>query len=460
MTISAETNKVIYTGNGATTVFPYTFKILDDDEITVQSRVTATGVITTLVKTSDYTVSGVGEAAGGNITLLDATDSPTGTKLILTRSMPQTQTVDLAEFDAFPAETIEEQFDRAVMIAQEQQEQIDRTIKLDSSITGVTPTITGTPVANTMIVVNAGATGFEFASTADIGTYIFGSGAGILAQTSTGVSTVRTLTGTSGEITVANGAGTAGNPTFSLPTALTFTGKTVTGGTFASPTITTPTITTPIMNTITGTSGFITILGTSANASGIKFSEDTDNGVNTVALQAPSAITSDRVITLPDTTGTLALTSDINSRSGSLVQSVRTRSQYVTAQTAQIPIDNTIPQNTEGTEMTTLTITPTNASNILLIRVTSPFSANGVTQVTLALFQDSIANALASSVVTVPANDYFVNICLEYSMVAGSTSPITFKLRFGPNANTAYPNGNSAHSATLGTFITIQELVV
>lgn len=65
--------------------------------------------------------------------------------------------------------------------------------------------------------------------------------AGLLAQTGADTFERRTLTGTANEITVTNGAGTAGNPTVSLPAALTFTGKTVTGGAFQSPTITTPT---------------------------------------------------------------------------------------------------------------------------------------------------------------------------------------------------------------------------
>ena len=43
---------------------------------------------------------------------------------------------------------------------------------------------------------------------------------------------LRTLTGTSNEVTITNGNGVAGNPTVSLPTSLTLTGKTLTGGTF------------------------------------------------------------------------------------------------------------------------------------------------------------------------------------------------------------------------------------
>ena len=57
---------------------------------------------------------------------------------------------------------------------------------------------------------------------------------GILVQYGTDQFTARTLTGTANEITVTNGAGASGNPTISLPSALTFTGKTVTGGTFTS----------------------------------------------------------------------------------------------------------------------------------------------------------------------------------------------------------------------------------
>jgi hypothetical protein len=63
------------------------------------------------------------------------------------------------------------------------------------------------------------------------------SGTGLVVRTAAETYAQRTLTGTAAEITVTNGDGISGAPTFSLPSALTFTGKTVTGGTFANPTL-------------------------------------------------------------------------------------------------------------------------------------------------------------------------------------------------------------------------------
>lgn len=80
--------------------------------------------------------------------------------------------------------------------------------------------------------------------------------AGMLTQTGADTFARRTLTGTANEITVTNGDGVSGNPTVSLPTALTFTGKTVTGGTFDGLTITTATFN---GNTWTAGTGTLTL---------------------------------------------------------------------------------------------------------------------------------------------------------------------------------------------------------
>lgn len=61
---------------------------------------------------------------------------------------------------------------------------------------------------------------------------------GVAIRSATDTWLCRTIGGTANEISVANGDGVAGAPTFSLPSALTFTGKTVTGGTYAGPAFT------------------------------------------------------------------------------------------------------------------------------------------------------------------------------------------------------------------------------
>lgn len=57
------------------------------------------------------------------------------------------------------------------------------------------------------------------------------SGTGLVTRTASETFLERTLTGTANELTVTNGNGVSGNPTVSLPSAITLTGKTLTGGT-------------------------------------------------------------------------------------------------------------------------------------------------------------------------------------------------------------------------------------
>jgi hypothetical protein len=61
---------------------------------------------------------------------------------------------------------------------------------------------------------------------------------GVAVRSAVDTWVTRAVAGTANEITATNGDGVFGNPTLSLPSALTFTGKTVTGGTFAGPTVT------------------------------------------------------------------------------------------------------------------------------------------------------------------------------------------------------------------------------
>lgn len=97
------------------------------------------------------------------------------------------------------------------------------------------------------------------------------SSTGLAARTAANTWAQRTITGTANEITVTNGNGVSGDPTLSLPSALTFTGKTVTGGEYASPTFSgtiagSPTASGTWTFSTTGTAENVIITSTDAGA--------------------------------------------------------------------------------------------------------------------------------------------------------------------------------------------------
>ena len=168
MTISTTTIKDSYTGNGSTSAFTYNFKIADDDDIQVIIRA-ANGTETVKTKTTHYTVSGVGNNSG--TVTFTAGNIPTGTQtVILRRSTPQTQELDLIENDPLPANSIETAYDKLTQISQELQEQIDRSIKLSrtNTITSTEFTVGSVDRANKILAFDANG---EIAVTQELGTY-------------------------------------------------------------------------------------------------------------------------------------------------------------------------------------------------------------------------------------------------------------------------------------------------
>ena len=127
MTVSSTTTKVSYAGNGSTTAFAYTFKIFAAAEITVIIR-SSTGVETVKSLTTHYTLSNIGVDGGGNVTFGSAPAS--GETVVLIRNTPNTQTLDLVENDPFLSSSFEDTLDKITHQLIEQQEEIDRSIKV------------------------------------------------------------------------------------------------------------------------------------------------------------------------------------------------------------------------------------------------------------------------------------------------------------------------------------------
>lgn len=117
------------------------------------------------------------------------------------------------------------------------------------------------------------------------------------------------------------------------------------------------------------------------------------------------------------------------------VQVVSSSTTAAATGTTTTPLDDTIPQNTEGTEFLSLAITPKATSHILVIDVTLVVASGTADRRAIAaLHQDSTADALAAVVNYYGTADSEATIKLTHRMAAGTTSATTFKVRIGPNA--------------------------
>lgn len=118
-----------------------------------------------------------------------------------------------------------------------------------------------------------------------------------------------------------------------------------------------------------------------------------------------------------------------------ILQEVRSSTSAVVTCNTVIPWDDSIPVNTEGDEVLTVTITPKSATSILKIEFNG--TCGTVAQChwaySVALFQDDNVNALSASNIgwnTTGIQDGMIS--LNHYMTSGTTSATTFKIRVGP----------------------------
>lgn len=139
--------------------------------------------------------------------------------------------------------------------------------------------------------------------------------------------------------------------------------------------------------------------------------------------------------------------STTNALSGSVLQSLSSVTTAVITGTALIPQDDTTPlqASSEGFEVTTQAITPSNASNLIEISGTVMLSPSGSSTVSICIYQDSTSAAIAAMGSTsIQAGEIGV-INIYHKMTAGTTSATTFKLWAGQkDAGTCTVNGVGA----------------
>ena len=174
----------------------------------------------------------------------------------------------------------------------------------------------------------------------------------------------------------------------------------------------------------------------------------------------PTNTASDFTVTVPAVTGTMLTTAT----AGTVLQAVNYQTGAVATGTATIPKDDTIPQITEGTEFMTLAVTPISATSKLVIEVLCNMSpGSSGSDIIVALFQDSTANALAAVMQGYYDSAAGAPIVLQYYMTSGTTSSTTFRIRAGkPSGANPYTfNGATAGRLFGGVYyssITITEI--
>ena len=116
MTVQTTTARVQYATNGTTGPWSVPFYFLAASHLKVV-HTSAAGVETVLTLTTNYSVSGAGNPAGGSVTTVSAYAA--GGTITVLRNVPALQETNYSDTDPFPAETHERALDLLTMLVQQ-----------------------------------------------------------------------------------------------------------------------------------------------------------------------------------------------------------------------------------------------------------------------------------------------------------------------------------------------------
>lgn len=164
MTISTTTSRVSFAGNASTVNFATGFKFFAATDLTVIIVTDSTGAEVTKTLTTHYSVAGAGSDSGGTVTMGAAPAS--GETIVIVRTQPYTQGLDLVENDPFPSDSVEETLDKIVVMTQQNDDALLRSVRKAEGFTETfDPTLPKIITGSTVLAFNAGATAFEIGPT-------------------------------------------------------------------------------------------------------------------------------------------------------------------------------------------------------------------------------------------------------------------------------------------------------
>ncbi len=140
MTLPTTASKVTLNGNGVATLFPYAFLIpgaTTTDQTNVQVTVVDTTVdpaVTTVLGTNEYTIDGINNTGGGNVTYpLSGPPAAAGIYITIARNCPYVQLTNIPNQSAFFGTVLTAAYDYAMMCIQQLVTLYTYTIKFPTS---------------------------------------------------------------------------------------------------------------------------------------------------------------------------------------------------------------------------------------------------------------------------------------------------------------------------------------
>lgn len=122
--------------------------------------------------------------------------------------------------------------------------------------------------------------------------------------------------------------------------------------------------------------------------------------------------------------------------------------------TTTIPLDNTIPQSSEGVELITLAaVTPSSASNTIAVELAVILSVSSTQSPIIALFLDSNTNATAASYHSI--NTGYANLVRACFLIPSWSGSKDIKIRIGAQSGTLYWNRSTTTDLMGGVSSTV-----